>query len=333
MINYVGIIGFGIGRKHLEAIHNYKNFKVKYVCDLNKKIKNKLKIKYPNIIFTNHEDEIFSDKEIKLVSIASYDQFHFNQIKKCILFNKHIIVEKPMCLTFDELKIIKSMLSKKKTIKIMSNLVLRTNNLFNIFKSKISKKNIFFIEADYLWGREHKLYEWRSSTKKYSLTLGAGIHMIDLVMWLLNSRPISVNAFSNNKMTKNSVFKKDSLIVAICKFPKNILVKISANAVATYDHFHELKIFSKNYTYVNSLYKTFELKKNKKSFDLRNIKAAYPDKKNRKKLIRNFLDYVFFKDLTKKNNFFKKNQFDLMSVCFAIDKSIKNRREVKIKYL
>ena len=31
-----------------------------------------------------------------------------------------------------------------------------------------------------MWGRIHKLYEWRSKVKNYSLTLGAGIHVIDL---------------------------------------------------------------------------------------------------------------------------------------------------------
>ena len=35
-----GIIGFGIGQKHFEAIHNYKNAKVKVICEKNlKKIK------------------------------------------------------------------------------------------------------------------------------------------------------------------------------------------------------------------------------------------------------------------------------------------------------
>ena len=36
----VGIIGFGIGQKHFEAIHNYKKAKVEIICEKNlKKIK------------------------------------------------------------------------------------------------------------------------------------------------------------------------------------------------------------------------------------------------------------------------------------------------------
>ena len=46
---------------------------------------------------------MFKDKSINLVSIASYDEYHYNQILKCIKYNKHIIVEKPMCLNEKQL--------------------------------------------------------------------------------------------------------------------------------------------------------------------------------------------------------------------------------------
>ena len=54
-----------------------------------------------------------------------------------------------------------------------------------------------------------KLYGWRSKIKDYSIILGAGIHMIDLIMWLTNSKPISVYATGNNNSTKGTRFKKN----------------------------------------------------------------------------------------------------------------------------
>ena len=179
------IIGFGIGQKHFEAIHKYKNSEVNIICekDLNK-LKH-LKKKFPKIKITNNEDEIFLNKEINLVSIASYDNDHYKQILKCIKYKKNIIVEKPMCLSLKELKYIKRLILKS-NLKITSNLVLRVNDLFLDIKKKIKKENIFYLEADYIWGRKNKLYGWRSNIKDYSVLLGAGIHVIDLVMWLLN---------------------------------------------------------------------------------------------------------------------------------------------------
>ena len=49
---------------------------------------------------------------------------------------------------------------------------------------------------------------------------------------------------SSKKDTKNSKFKHDSYIVYILEFPGDIIVKISANLSGSFNHFHELKIFS-----------------------------------------------------------------------------------------
>ena len=320
------IIGTGIGIKHLEAIENYKGSKVNIICEKNEKKIKKLKKKYPNKIITTNDNLIFKNKDINLVSIASHDQYHFSQILKSIKNNKNIIVEKPMCLTLDQLKKIKKEVNKNKKIKITSNLVLRVNSLFRNFKKQIKSKKIFYIEGDYIWGRKEKLFGWRSKLKNYSITLGAGIHIIDLVMWLTNQKPISVYAKGNKVVTKNTKFKKESLVVMIFQFPNNLLVKITANGAAIYDHFHELKIFCKNETYVNSRLGSFNYVN--KKFSMNNF--SYPDKQNRKKLIRSFIDSLI--DRRKKHIISLKQQLDLMSVCFAVDKSLKLNKSLIIKY-
>ena len=321
------IIGMGIGQKHLEAIENYKNSKVKVICEKNKQKIKKLKTKYPNKIVTSDENDIFFDKQVNLVSIASYDQFHYDQILKCFKHKKHMIIEKPLCLNSNQLKKIYFLSKKNKDIKITSNLVLRTNSLFKNFKKKISKKKIFYIEGDYIWGRKEKLFGWRSKIKEYSITLGAGIHIIDLINWLTGLKPISVYAVGNNKVTKGTSFKKDSLITMIFNFPYNILVKVSANGAAIYNHYHEIKIFLENQTLVNSRMGSYVITKNKIS----KVKADYPDKKNRKKLIQNFIDTINTKN--KKPLISLKEQIDLMTICFAVDKSVKLNKKIKINYL
>tara|TARA_B100000686_G_C16610587_1_gene873582 strand:- start:148 stop:1146 length:999 start_codon:yes stop_codon:yes gene_type:complete len=325
------IIGMGVGQKHFEALENYRGSKVKIICEKDKKKLKKLKKKYPNKLITSDENKIFSDKKINLVSIASYDNFHYSQILKSINTNKNIIVEKPMCLNFKQLQKIYFSLKKNKKIKITSNLVLRTNSLFLNFKKKINRKKIFYIEADYIWGRIHKLFGWRSKISGYSITLGAAIHMIDLVMWILKLRPLSVQAFGNNIGTKKTIFKKKSMTVYIFKFPMNILVKVSANAASTHDHFHELKIFQKNLTLVNSNLGSYSYSNKKMKIKFEKINSTYPDRKNRKKLIHNFIDTLINKKT--KPIISLKEQIDLMTVCFAADKALKLKQKVNIKYL
>ena len=217
------IIGTGIGIKHFNAIENYKGSKVKIICEKDKSKIKLLKKKYPKKIITSDEKLIYSNKEINLVSIASYDNYHFNQIFKSLKSKKNVIVEKPMCLNEKQLRKIKNLCSKNKKVKMTSNLVLRVNSLFKNFKNKIKKKKIFYIEGDYIWGRKKKLYGWRSNIKDYSITLGAGIHMIDLIMWLTNSKPISVYALGNNNATQGTKFKKKSFEAMLFRFPKKLL--------------------------------------------------------------------------------------------------------------
>jgi len=323
----VAIIGMGIGQKHFEAIENYRNSFVKIICEKDKKKIKFLKKKYPSKIITSDENEIFADKDVNLVSIASFDDYHFSQIIKGLKNDKHLIIEKPMCLNEQQLKKIYFLLNKKKHLNITSNLVLRVNSLFRHFKKIINKKNIYYIEADYIWGRKSKLYGWRSKFEDYSIIYGAAIHMIDLVVWMTGFRPINVFTYGNNKSTKDTRFKKNSLVVILLEFPNNILVKISANASADHNHLHELKIFSKNQTLVNNNLGSYECK-NGKTYK---IKSNYPDKKNRKKLIQNFIDY-----LVKKNDkliITHKEQFDLMSICFSAEKSMILNKKIKIRYL
>tara|TARA_Y100000590_G_scaffold445270_1_gene577162 strand:- start:2306 stop:3286 length:981 start_codon:yes stop_codon:yes gene_type:complete len=320
------VIGMGVGKKHLEAIDGYMGSTVKIICEKNKKKIQILKKKYPNKIVTSDEKLIFLDKQINLVSLASYDNYHYNQILKCIRYNKNIIVEKPMCLNSDQLKNIYKFIKTKK-IKMTSNLVLRVNSLFKDFKKKIDNNRIYYIEGDYVWGRKKKLFGWRSKIKEYSLTLGGGIHVIDLINWLTGLKPKTVYAMGNKKATRGSSFKKNSMIAMMFEYPKNIIVKITANGAAIFDHFHEIKIFSDNQTLVNSRLGSYMIKKDK----FTKIHASYPDKQNRKKLIQNFIE-----TLTKKNIkpiISIKEQIDLMTICFAVDKSAELNKKIKINYL
>ncbi len=320
------VIGMGIGEKHLKAIDGFLGSEVKIICEKDKKKIQMLKKKYPNKMITSNEKSIFLDKQINLVSIASYDDNHYSQIVKCLKFNKNIIIEKPMCLNSNQLKNIYKLI-KKKNIKITSNLVLRVNALFKNFKKRINKEKVYYIEGDYIYGRKKKLFGWRSKIKQYSLTLGAGVHIIDLINWLTDLKPKSVYATGNKKATKGTVFKKNSMIVMMFEYPKDIIVKITANGAAIFDHFHELKIFSDNQTLVNSKLGSYIVKKGK----TKKILANYPDKQNRKKLIRNFIETLIKKNI--KPIISVKEQVDLMSICFAVDKSVKLNKKIKINYL
>ena len=81
------VIGMGIGEKHLKAIDGFLDQKLKSSAKEIKKIKN-IKKKISDKIVTSDENNIFLDKQINLVSLASYDNDHYDQILKCFKFKK-----------------------------------------------------------------------------------------------------------------------------------------------------------------------------------------------------------------------------------------------------
>ena len=154
--------------------------------------------------------------------------------------------------------------------------------------------------------------------------------MIDLILYFLNKKPKFVYCAGSKKFTKNTKYKNHNNLVIILEFVDETIVKINANALSNYPHFHELKIFQKNKTIIHSLKNTFEYKKS----SYFQLKGKYPDKKNNKILIQDFLKSL----INNKNNnqrFYPNfnEQLDLMSICFAAEKSLLSSRREKIIYV
>ena len=323
------VIGAGIGVKHVDAINSVSNTEVIAICEKDNIKRNYLKKKYKNIqIISNYKDIFSLNKKINLISIASYDSDHFKQIKILSKICKNFIVEKPMVTTPKELEELRKIVKEKK-LKIFSNLVLREVRMFQYLKKKTIKNQIYNIEADYLWGRVQKLFGWRLKEKNYSLTLGASIHMIDIVNWLIDELPVSIFTKGNKIATKKSKFKKFSFLTHLLQYKNGLIVKISANAGAIHPHFHNIKIFEKNKTFISNLNNQLLISKSKNKLKIKRLNLSYPDKKNRKKLIQ------FFVNSLKKNKAISppfNYLCNLMQICFSADQSLKNKKEIKIKY-
>ena len=209
----VGIIGMGVGENHLKAFASHKMCEIKKICDFDQEKKSYLKKKYKQYEYVTEAFDVINDDAIDIVSIASYDNFHCDQIIRSIKNKKHIFIEKPMCLDEDELGRIIQNLKHHQDVKISSNLVLRTNSRFKYFRKQIKSGGVgdlFYIEADYYWGRIKKLYGWRAEMDYYSIILGAAIHMIDLVTWLIDKKPSYVYTVGNRLGTNDSHMKYNS---------------------------------------------------------------------------------------------------------------------------
>ena len=329
----VGVIGLGVGAKHAHALYLNKNVNLVSLCDFDNKKINLYKKIYKNCNFTNNSDDIFKNPNIDIVSIASYDNFHAKHILQAIKYNKHFFVEKPFCLNINQLKKICLSLKKKKNIFFSSNLVLRSNPSFIDLKKKIKAKitgDIYYCEGDYNYGRINKiLYGWRGQIPFYSVVLGGAIHLIDLIIWLSNKKVRSVIAEGNKISTKDTKFKNYDLVSTLLKFEDGMISKVTSNFASVTPHYHILSVYGTKYTFLYNN-KVTKFYKSRDHLNLKNKKFKFSNKQ-KSQILNSFIDSVYYqKDL----KIVHENEIiNLMSVCFAIEKSLRTKKWEKIKYI
>lgn len=329
----VGIIGFGIGEAHLRGYELNPNCKVVSICDFSEDKKEYIKGKYPDIIVTPNDYDIIEDTNIDVVSIASYDTYHFKQAVGCIENDKHVYIEKPVCLYRNEAEKIIKLLKIKPQLKFSSNLVLRTTPRFQNLRNLISNNDfgkLFSIEGSYNYGRIHKLTDgWRGDIEFYSVVYGGGIHLIDLVLWLTGDEVVEVSAYGNNIGTEGSKFKYNDFVVALLRMKSGCIFTLTSNFGCVYPHFHRLNIYGTKLTYENDLdfgkfYKSRD-KQSRPELDY----SEYPSK-NKGTMISSFIDSIINNTVPEVS---KEEVFKVMSVCLAIEESVRQKKSVTVEYL
>ena len=326
------VIGMGVGARHADFYSNYKYTNLVKIFEFDKKKWKNIKERYPNTKLVKSENEIFKDPNINLVSIASYDNYHYSQIIKATKFKKNVFVEKPICLFLNQLKEIKKKVAKSK-INLSCNFVLREHSQFKKIKDIVKKKlgKVYYLEGDYNYGRLEKIEKgWRSKIPYYSVTHGGAIHIIDLVLWYLNELPYEIKSEGNKLITKKTKFKFNDFSIALLKFKSGKIVKISSNFGCVTPHHHAIKIYGEKGTLIQDfrgaiLTESRDKKRKYKNFDL---KTDYKKKSN---VIKSFV-YDLLSNKKKKLNINFDNIINSMLISLAIEESIKKNKNIKINF-
>ena len=318
MLN-VAIIGLGIGEQHLIGFKESKEIGDIYVYDFNKTKLNEILNKYDGLIAGKSDDDLLTNPNIDIVSIASFDQYHCNQILKALDTGKHVFCEKPICQKSEEFDLIKNKLLSKPNLKMTTNTILRTSPRFLDLKKKIENNyfgEIFYLELDYNYGRLHKLTDgWRGKIKDFSVLFSGGIHMVDLLNWFLKSEIESISGFSNDFFTKKLKIKDN--VVALIKLKSKTIVKLSCNFGCIYPHFHRVMVYGTNATYEQSYSSEFFLE-NRLNIKKKKTNTNYPGVK-KSGLIKNFIESILYdKSLTISTH----EMLKAMEICLRINQFI-----------
>jgi predicted dehydrogenase len=250
----VAVIGLGVGKQHAEAFAASEGCTLRAVVDLDEGLARDTAARYPGCMPCASFEAAIERADVDVVSIASFDDVHFDQVIRSFAAGKHVFVEKPLCRSGEELAEIRKWLRKSPRLRLASNLVLRGADLYRWLRAEIRAGafgEIYAFDGDYLYGRLHKLTSgWRGERGGYSVMLGGGIHVIDLMLWLTGQRPTSVMAVSNRIVTRDTPFQSDDFSAGTFLFPSGMIGRITANFGCVHRHQHVIRIFGTKKSFV-----------------------------------------------------------------------------------
>jgi len=325
-----GVIGLGVGERHIDGFRRAVGVDVVALCDMDPAKQAMARDRYPDCNVYARADELLDDPQIDVVAIASYDHHHASQIVRAFAAGKHVFSEKPLCVSEAELSTIREAQIRRPGLRLSTNTVLRMSPRFRDLRDRIRRGELgrlFYAEADYNYGRLAKLKDgWRGQIPDYSVMLGGGVHMVDLLLWLSGRRVVEVVASGNKLCSEGYGFTTPDMVVAILRFDDGMLGKVSANFGCVYPHFHKLAVYGTEATFENghdgaSLYRSRD-----RDVPPDRIDTPYPGIE-KGDLIPGFIDSI--RGLARAE-IEEDEVFATMEVCLAIDRSWREGVSVRV---
>ena len=216
----INVIGAGHwGPNLIGALHGLPNVNVQTVCDLSEVALNKVKDRFPSVQTSVDAKAIISDPNIQAVCIATPVSTHFELAKEALENGKHVLVEKPLCQTSDECRIIEEEAAQKNLVVMVGHVFLFNPSILKV-KEIVESGNlgkIFYLEA-----HRTNLGPVRQDVNAIADLTS---HDISIFNFLLNAEPLSVSA-SGSKALDGLV---EDTTFCTFKYPNSVLAHAHAS--------------------------------------------------------------------------------------------------------
>lgn len=168
--------------------------------------------------FYNDYREVLRDREIDAVHIALPNDLHYEVARKALESGKHVLLEKPMTTSSREAKELAT-LSKKNHLVLQVGHIFRFNNALRKVRGIIGNNTlgrVFY--ANLTWST------YTAPPKDRDIVFDLAPHPIDILNYLLDQWPISVNAVGSSYLRKEAG-KEEAAFIHL-KFLNNIIANV-----------------------------------------------------------------------------------------------------------
>lgn len=198
-------------------------------------------------------EDALADKSLDIVGVFTPHHLHTPLTVAAARAGKHLIVEKPLCLSLEELRAMRAAV-KSAGVKSITGFVLRWNPLLEMIRRNVvdgTLGDIIFAEVDYLHSIVGKVYtkRWHQTrqTAGTSMLVG-GCHAVDAIRFLVGKPVIEVSGVST---TRTKELEYPSTEIALLKFADGSVGKVTVCLECVMPYVFNVEVFGTRGTFRN----------------------------------------------------------------------------------
>lgn len=232
----VGLVGLGwVAGAHIETFKAVNGANVTAICSRREHDEADLATEYGTQLkaYTDY-DEMLADQDIHIIDVCTPHPLHAEQVIAATEAGKHVIIEKPICITWEDAKRMRSAVNES-GVKSCVCFEVRFCKQFQLIKSVIDEGllgDIHFGEVDYYHGIGPWYGQYGWNVKKdfgASTLLTAGCHALDALLMCMDSEVDEVTSYDTK--SSSDIFEPyeyQTTSVSIMKFKNGAVGKTTS---------------------------------------------------------------------------------------------------------
>jgi len=247
----VGLVGYGwVAGAHIEALNQIEDVQAVAICSTRPQDPEELsKTHGCDLAIYSDYDEMLANEDINVISICTAHRHHPAQIIAAAKAGKHIIIEKPIALTLEDLRAMKTAVDKA-VVRTCVCFEVRYSGQFTVTKSVIDEGllgDLHFGECDYYHGIGPTYGQYRWNIKKDeggSSLLTAGCHALDGLLMFMGQPVEEVTSYSTGSSHPDyAAYEYPTTSVTIIKFANGALGKVASSVDAIQPYYLRVHLF------------------------------------------------------------------------------------------
>ncbi len=245
------VIGLGVGKGHI-GDYREAGAEVRAICDMNEALLTQ--VGDGQEVADRYTDfRAVADREdVDVVSICTPDHMHADQAVAMMEAGKHVLVEKPLATSFEDIGRIADT-ARRTGRKVSHGCQIRYGAVFQEVKRQVEAGafgEIFYVEADYI-SNHIGLFQngWRGHPD-YNPVAGGSVHPVDVVQWIVDASAEEVTAYGNGIATRAHGVEVTDCIVAIIRFENGCVGKTFVTMGSARPGFRNVHVYGTQKTFI-----------------------------------------------------------------------------------